>query len=264
MAREISSELTEPERRELVKAIADRGSRAYQVRDKATAPLKATVRESENRLKADPVDLGPAMEDLMAGVVDASGDAQRIAEAQRAIFGRSATSDLNANQRSLDIFGNQIEATNSELARYEEQLAAEEAARQASARRSGGGRRRSGGGGGGGGSDLWIPGFDDAAEADTGYDLTGWQEERTMETYEQYNPEELSQIEGTIEGIITRGLETGATWANVYWEVIDTLMGVGATREEAVNFLAPWAAANQGRFAGSGPPAASAPRSFGR
>lgn len=263
MAREISSELTEPERRELVKAIADRGSRAYQVRDKATFPLKEAVRYSEERLKADPVDLGPAMEDLMAGVVDASGDAQRIAEAQRAIFGRSAVSDLKANERSLDIFGNQIEATNSELARYEEQLAAEEAARLASARRSGGGSRRRSGGGGGG-SDLWIPGFDDAAEADTGYNLTGWQEERTMETYEQYNPAELAQIEGTIEGIITRGLETGSTWANVYWEVIDTLMGVGATREEAVNFLAPWAAANQGRFAGSGPPAASTPRSFGR
>lgn len=135
MPPELSDSLTEPDRRALVRNIAARGRRGYEIKKETVQPSVDYAAAAEAAMRADPVELPPAAQaELSDRAQAASTDAERFAEAQRAIFNRSAQRELDYNNKYYDQASTTIDATNFQLNKF-----AEEIARRAAARRGGGG-----------------------------------------------------------------------------------------------------------------------------
>lgn len=258
----ISQEMTEPERRRLVADIAGRTKRTTEAAETTKAPIRDWAAAGRSLVASDPVDLGgAAARDLNAQGSAVAQNGTRFAELQRAIFQRSTDADRGMQEAALDQFGNRITATNAELTRYEEALRADAAARAAAASRRTS-RRPSNSGSS---SDLWIPGGDNtSADGVQGYaPLTTWQEDRSVEVYDELGPDDAAAMYDSIESAVQQALDQGDTWADTYFAIVDGLIGSGYTREEAVNFLAPIANQWQPLF-GASPADTNRPRSFGR
>lgn len=133
--RKLDPELSEPERRDLVRRIAERGARGYDIKEQTVQPSVDYAAAAQAAVAADPVVLPTAAQEELAGITGAvSEEAGRFAEAQRAIFERGRQRELEAGQRYFDQGEIVREATDYGLARYAEQLAeAAEAARRRSA-----------------------------------------------------------------------------------------------------------------------------------
>ena len=131
--REVSPDITEAERRDLVRRIALRGSRGRDLAEATVAPSRDFSAAAEAAIAADPVELSPvAMSDLGEMVNAPTAEAARFAEAQREIFRRGQERELAAGQRYFDDARTVTEATNFALAEYEDQLERLRRARQKS------------------------------------------------------------------------------------------------------------------------------------
>lgn len=128
---QISEELSEPERRKLVKQIAERGTAGHRIKEEVVAPSYDYAAAAEAAAVADPVDLGPAaMGELTEGVNQMASDAERYAEAQRAIFARGRGRELAYGNEFYDRKAQQHKATNHVL----DMMATEIAEQKASGR----------------------------------------------------------------------------------------------------------------------------------
>jgi len=135
--RKLDPELSEPERRDLVRRITERGSRGYQAEETTVQPSVDYAAAAEAAVRADPVVLPPSAQEELAGITGQVADeAQRFAAAQREIFERGRQRELEAGQRYFDQGALVREATDFALARYSEQLAEDERRRQEAARRA--------------------------------------------------------------------------------------------------------------------------------
>lgn len=130
--RKLDPELSEPERRDLVRRITERGSRAARAEETTVQPSVDYAAAAEAAVRADPVVLPPSAQEELAGITGAvSEEAGRFAAAQREIFGRGRQRELEAGQRYFDQGALVREAQDFALARYAEQLAEAERQRQA-------------------------------------------------------------------------------------------------------------------------------------
>jgi hypothetical protein len=130
--RKLDPELSEPERRDLVRRITERGSRAARAEETTVRPSRDYAAAAEAAVRADPVVLPPSAQEELAGITGAVADeAGRFAAAQREIFDRGRQRELEAGQRFFDQGALVREAQDFALARYSEQLAEAERRRQA-------------------------------------------------------------------------------------------------------------------------------------
>jgi len=135
--RKLDPELSEPERRDLVRRITERGSRGYQAEETTVQPSVDYAAAAEAAVRADPVVLPPSAQEELAGITGQVADeAQRFAAAQREIFERGRQRELEAGQQYFDQGALVREATDFALARYSEQLAEDERRRQEAARQA--------------------------------------------------------------------------------------------------------------------------------
>lgn len=135
--RKLDPELSEPERRDLVRRITERGSRGYQAEETTVQPSVDYAAAAEAAVRADPVVLPPSAQEELAGITgQVSEEAGRFAAAQREIFERGRQRELEAGQRYFDQGALVREAQDFALARYSEQLAEDERRRQEAARRA--------------------------------------------------------------------------------------------------------------------------------
>ena len=120
----ISTELSEPERRKLVKNIAERGSAGHRIKEETVQPSYDYAAAAEAAIAADPVELPPAAAEELSGMAtQVSGDANRYAEAQRAIFERGQQRELDYGNAFYDRKVQQHEATNVQLSELQAELA---------------------------------------------------------------------------------------------------------------------------------------------
>ncbi len=129
--RKLDPELSEPERRDLVRRMTERGSRAARAEETTVRPSIDYAAAAEAAVRADPVVLPPSAQEELAGITGAVADeAGRFAAAQREIFERGRQRELGAGQRFFDQGALVREAQDFALARYSEQLAEADAERQ--------------------------------------------------------------------------------------------------------------------------------------
>lgn len=129
--RKLDPELSEPERRDLVRNISQRGSDGYEIRDTTVQPSTDYAAAAEATMLADPVVLPEAARAELAGITSAvAEEANRFAEAQRAIFARGQDREMAAGQTYYDQGDMVRDATDFGLARYSESLAAAEEERR--------------------------------------------------------------------------------------------------------------------------------------
>ncbi len=127
---QLNTEMSEPDRRALVKRIAERGSRSEEIKETTVQPSVDYSAAAEAAFAGDPVELPPAATDALSETVNKSANAaSRYAEAQRAIFARGRGREAAYGNEFLDDTKIQIEATNTDLKKYEQDLAKAEAAR---------------------------------------------------------------------------------------------------------------------------------------
>ena len=141
MAEQVSSGLTEDERRALVRRVSERGSAGYRAMETATAPVRDYAAAADAAVAADPVELPPAatqaLSELTGRPVESS---DRYAEAQRSIFEQAAQRELDYGNQYYDDVQRQIAAHNRQLDDYALALQQQADAAAAAAYRGRGGR----------------------------------------------------------------------------------------------------------------------------
>ena len=121
--REVSQDITEAERRDLVRRIALRGSRGRDLVEQTVAPSQDFSAAAEAAIAADPVQFSATTMDELSEIVNApTVDAARYAEAQREVFRRGQERELAGGQQYFDDARTVTEATNFALGEYEDQL----------------------------------------------------------------------------------------------------------------------------------------------
>ena len=178
MSGPLDAGMSEAERRTLVRNIRDRGKRGYEVRDAVVAPTVDYAALAQEAFAGDPVNVGDATLAALAGKTDqVATDANRYAEAQRAIFEQGQGRELGYGNAYYDAMPTLIESTKDALAKYEEQMSEAAAARS----RGGGGgySYRSSGG------LPSLPNLGDDPQADTG---SGYRQLSVGQMVAEYGP----------------------------------------------------------------------------
>ena len=153
MPKTVSKEATEAERRQLVKNIAERGTRAYDAVETTVAPSRDYSKAARAAVAADPVELPPSAQAELGEITDAPAQtASRYSEALRSIFGQGRDRELAYGNQFYDDAGTVIDATNRELSEHEADLIKARELQAAALREqeAAAAARRTGGGGGGG------------------------------------------------------------------------------------------------------------------
>ena len=154
---ELDREMSEPDRRKLVKRLAERGTATEEIAETTIAQTRDYSAAAEAAFQGDPVQLPQAAQEALSETVQAPAEAgAKYAAAQRSIFGAGQGRELAAGHQFLDDTKTTVEATSYALGEYDEQLAEDKAARAAAASS----RRRTPST-----SDFWRPTGDDTAEA---------------------------------------------------------------------------------------------------
>ena len=222
MADRLDREMSEGERRDLVRDIASRRERGYEIRDTVVEPQVDYAAAAAAAVAADPVELAPATE---AELNEVSGEASqagsRYAEAQRAIFDRGINRELDYGNVWYDDQQGVTDATNFALDEYQ---AAMERARAA----------RPSGSGSGYGLDDWFP--EDVQEDE----LPSWGQARMLLSGDQESvvepygsTEDFLAMQDTAQELFMAGspaLEFFTADPNTGEAPIDTILRAAHTR----------------------------------
>lgn len=116
----LNREMSEGERRDLVRDIASRRERGYEIRDTVVQPQVDYAAAAAAAVAADPVELAPASEEELNETAGAAAEAgSAYAEAQRAIFDRGVGRELDYGNVWYDDQQGMIDATNVALDEYQ-------------------------------------------------------------------------------------------------------------------------------------------------
>jgi hypothetical protein len=139
MAESIDTEMSEAERRDLVRQLAGRKARSEELAETTAAPSYDYSQAAMAATAADPVELPPeAMAELGDTVGAPAADAKRYADAQAAIFQRGQDREGAYGNAYYDRMGQMAGAINHQLTQYDADLAEAEAARAAASSYGGG------------------------------------------------------------------------------------------------------------------------------
>jgi hypothetical protein len=226
--RKISKEITEPERRDLVRRIAERGSKGYEIKEETVKPSVDYSQAAAATFAADPVELPPeALADLNATTGQSAADAQRYAEAQRAIFAAGQQRELAMGNEFFDDAQIVTEATNFGLAQYAQEL--QEA------------RSTSGSGGSGVLSTANpVAGLLEALHPD--------QQKRTLDAIDAYGPTWNQDVDDTLADAQARGM----TYQEAVAFVRNAMRDSGIPARDVEDYLQAVEAAWIGQFAEPG------------
>jgi len=119
----LDKEITEIERRRLVKSLAASGTRGQEQRDTSVQTTTDYSAAAADIFAGDPVQLSATAEQSLVDTANEPVESgTRYADAQQAIFDRSRQRSADSNNQYLDDHGTTIEAQQYKLAQYEEDL----------------------------------------------------------------------------------------------------------------------------------------------
>lgn len=117
---ELDRNMSESDRRDIVRAIAGRKERGYEIKETTVQPQYDYAAAARAAVASDPVELPPAGEADLAAMTDAPSEAgSKYAEAQRAIFESGQGRELGYNNEWMDAQQGVVDASVFALNEYQ-------------------------------------------------------------------------------------------------------------------------------------------------